>query len=182
MNCIDTIMNFTIDRKGNTMNMMNKIGIALAAVLMIVLIGCSAENADAQGKINLTLGGIDGTSFTLDDFKGQPVLIDIWDTWCPPCRRGIPDFIELYKEYKGKGLVIIGIALGQEGKAAVQAFMKEYGINYPIALANDDVMKILGPIESIPTAFLLNKKHHIVKKYVGLQEKSEFAGDIQDLL
>jgi thiol-disulfide isomerase/thioredoxin len=139
------------------------------------------DKEDASG-INLTLDSIDGKKISLSDYKGKVVLIDVWDTWCPPCKRGIPEFIELYKEYKDKGVVILGIAGGQHGLDAVKQFAKEYGINYPVAMLSQAVLEQLGDIRTIPTAFLLDRNHNMVNKYVGYRAKSVFAADIEKVL
>jgi cytochrome c biogenesis protein CcmG/thiol:disulfide interchange protein DsbE len=136
------------------------------------------DKEDASG-IQLTLDSVDGTKISLSDYKGKVVLIDVWDTWCPPCKKGIPEFIELYKEYKDKGVVILGIAGGRYGLDAVKQFVKEYGINYPIAMISQEVLETLGNIQSIPTAFLLDRDHKIVNKYVGYRSKSVFATDLE---
>ncbi len=71
-----------------------------------------AESASAQNTKDFTLTLLDGKKLTLNDLKGKAVIIDVWDTWCPPCKKEIPHFIELYSEYKSKGLEIIGVAGG----------------------------------------------------------------------
>jgi len=131
---------------------------------------------------DFSLKDINGKTITLSDYRGKVVIIDFWDTWCPPCRRGIPAFIELYNDYKDKGLVIIGLAFGREGEQKVKDFAKEYGMNYPVAVATRQVGEAYGPIRSIPTAFIISKKGEAMKRYIGLRPKSEFEHDIQYLL
>ena len=70
----------------------------------------------------------------LESNKGKVVIFDLWATWCPPCRKEIPGFINLYKKYKDKGLEIIGVAFDDNGQEAVPPFMKAMGINYPVYL------------------------------------------------
>lgn len=129
---------------------------------------------------NLTT--IDGETITLADYKGKVVIIDFWDTWCPPCRKGIPDFIELYKEYQDKGFEMIGFALGRQGEDKVKEFVQEYNINYQVAIPNRSLVFSFGEIRSIPTAFLIDQKGNIVKKYIGLRPKEVFEEDIKKLL
>ena len=134
------------------------------------------------GSVQLTLDGIDGKPIKLSDYAGKIILIDVWDTWCPPCKKGIPEFIELQDEYRDKGVVILGIAGGRFGLKAVQDFAREYGMNYPVALVNQSVIEELGSIQSIPTAFLLDKDHKVIQRYVGYRPKTVFAADIERLL
>jgi len=131
---------------------------------------------------DFSIKDITGKTITLSDYRGKVVILDFWDTWCPPCRRGIPDFIDLYNEYKDSGFVIIGLAFGREGEQKVKDFVKEYGMNYPVVVATQEVGEAYGPIRSIPTAFIISKKGEVMKRYVGLRPKSEFEHDIQYLL
>ncbi len=131
---------------------------------------------------DFTVVDVAGDTLRLSDFEGKVVILDIWDTWCPPCRKEIPDFIQLYSEYKAKGFQMIGLAVGQQGLVAVQNFIKDYGINYPVAIAPRSVLMDYGPIRGIPTTFLLDKKGEIVKKYVGYRQKEIFENDILTLL
>ena len=87
--------------------------------------------------------GSESKMLSLADYQGKIVILDFWATWCGPCRRGIPDLIELKKKYKDKGLEIIGISVDEYSrntKAQVVPFMKEYGINYPIVYADLNVI------------------------------------------
>ncbi|MFO7890196.1 MAG: TlpA disulfide reductase family protein [bacterium] len=141
------------------------------------------ETEDQDNKApNFTITTIEGETITLSDYKDKVVIIDFWDTWCPPCRRGIPDFIELYKEYKDSGFVMIGLAFGREGEEKVKEFANEYEINYPVAIANRSLINSFGEIRSIPTAFLIDQEGNIVNKYIGLRPKEIFENDIKELL
>ncbi len=106
----------------------------------------------------------------------------MWDTWCPPCRAEIPHFIELYKQYKSSGLEILGVAFGREGEAAVRKFGSDFGINYSSALANQDLMNGYGPVNSIPTTFVIDQNGKIYQKYIGMRPKAIFENDVKTLL
>ncbi len=131
---------------------------------------------------NFTLTTLDGKKITLGDFKGKALIIDVWDTWCPPCKAEIPHFVELYKEYHSKGLDILGVAGGRYGKAAVEKFIKDYGINYKSAIIDQDFNKGFGGIYNIPTTFVIDKDGNIYKKYVGYNDKSVFESDVKAIL
>ena len=131
---------------------------------------------------DFTVVDVAGDTIRLSDFAGKVVILDIWDTWCPPCRMEIPDFIKLYSEYKTKGFQMIGLAVGQQGIGAVRSFIENYGINYPVAIAPRSVLMDYGPIRGIPTTFVLDKRGKIVKKYVGYRQREVFENDILTLL
>lgn len=127
-----------------------------------------------------------GKVVQLKDFAGKIIVLNFFATWCPPCRREIPEFIELYKEYESKGVVIIGISLdiasGRGNKNALLNFIEKEGVNYPILLGDRDVADAYGGIPTIPRTFIIDKKGIIRKEYKGYQKSSVIEGDIKTLL
>src|SRR5271168_282452 len=91
--------------------------------------------------LDFSAPGLDGKSIDLSSFRGHPVIVDFWATWCGPCRKQIPELVALYKKYnKSRGLVIIGVSCDMiqgDGVKAVAPFVEEFRINYPIALADE---------------------------------------------
>ncbi len=141
----------------------------------------SGESAKSFGA-DLRLQTLDGKTVTLADFHGKVVIVDLWDTWCPPCRKGIPHFINLHTNYQAKGLVVLGVALGREGREAVVNFIEKAGVNYTNVMATEQLIKSLSPIEGIPTTLVLDKKGAIYKRYVGYRDYAVFENDVQSLL
>ena len=129
-----------------------------------------------------TLLDINGNKVNLSDFKGKVVILDFWATWCPPCIAEIPHFIELYDEYKNRGLEVIGISVDWNGQRVVPPFAEEKGINYILLLGDDEVTDLYGGIISIPTTFILDRKGGIRKRYMGYRDKEVFERDIKELL
>lgn len=124
----------------------------------------------------------DGKTVKLSSLKGKVVIIDFWATWCPPCRKGIPDLVELKDKYGKKGFEIIGISVDRETKDEVVPFMKNQGINYPIVFGNPTVYQQYGGISAIPTSFVIDKKGNIVATYTGLMSKQVYEDHIKKLL
>lgn len=116
------------------------------------------------------------------DFNGKIVILDFWATWCAPCREEIPGFIALQKKYAQQGLVIIGASIDEGGASTVKLFTEKLGMNYPVVLADEEMQDQFGGIEVVPTTFVIDRKGHIVKKYPGLTDESEFEREIKPLL
>ncbi len=131
---------------------------------------------------DFVLKDLEGKDVKLSDFKGKVMILDFWATWCPPCRKEIPHFKELYDKYKAQGLEIIGVALDQEGVSIVKPFAESNKINYICLIGNEKVVQDYGGIRGIPTTFVIDKNGNIYKKYIGYQEKEVFEKDIKDLL
>lgn len=131
---------------------------------------------------DFTLETLQGEKFHLYDYLGNVIIIDFWDTWCPPCRAEIPHFIELYSKYQNKGFLMIGIAFARQGKETVKSFAENQGINYPLLLATREVVRAYGGISVIPTTFIINKRGEIVEKVIGYRDKEFFEEKITQLL
>lgn len=141
---------------------------------------CSADAKAAN--LDLTFKDIHGKPFALSDYKGKVVLLDFWATWCPPCRKEIPGFIELYNSYRSRGLVVIGVSM-DESMSDVKRFAKRLKMNYPILLAagRDDLEPSFGELP-LPTAFVIARDGRICGKHDGLTAMEVFEREIGALL
>ncbi len=140
------------------------------------------EYPDAPG---FTLKDLNGKELSLSDFKGKVVFLNFWATWCPPCRREIPAFIELVEKYKDDGFVVLGVAVDPrefEKTDKVKPFAEQMGINYPIVYDTKGVSQLYGGIRSIPTTFVINREGKVVGRIVGSRPKDVFEGIIKELL
>lgn len=132
---------------------------------------------------NFTLNSINGEKVSLADYKGKVVLIDFWATWCGPCRKGIPDLVELKNTYGEKGFEIIGISVDESNTIAnVKPFAKDFKINYPVVYTDQQTPGKYGGIQYIPTSFVVDKNGYIVSKHVGFVEKSQLVKEIESQL
>jgi len=129
-----------------------------------------------------TLQDLNGKNVSLANFRGKVVILNFWATWCPPCIKEIPDFIELYGQYKDKGFEMVGISLDQAGISVVKPFVQKFKMNYPVMMTDGQVDKAYGGITSIPTTFIIDPAGNIRKKYIGYNEKAVFEADIKALL
>lgn len=169
---------------------MKKIEFVLFLVLVFVITSCGQKEQNTNTAVSLgnedafsfEVTRLDGRSVKLQDYEGKALLLNFWDTWCPPCRAELPYFIELYDQYQSKGLEILGVAFGRNGEKAVREFIKDNGINYPNAIGSKEIVEGFGPIQSIPTTFMIDATGKIYKKYIGSRAKDVFEKDIKAML
>lgn len=144
-----------------------------------------ANSSPVDQSLEFTAPGLEGGQIDLSDYRGHPVILDFWATWCAPCRKQIPELISLYKKYnKSRGLVVIGIACDMiegDGAAAVLPFVQEFRINYPIALADQRLVDSLG-VEAIPTTLFLGPDGKMVSRVVGAGHPGEITANAKILL
>jgi peroxiredoxin len=123
-----------------------------------------------------------GDTFTLSDYEGQVVLLNIWATWCAPCREETPDLQELYEKYKDEGLMILGVSIDEQGESVVRPFIEEYDVTYPIVIDDGTIMDKYGPTMGIPTTYIINKKGNLQYFAVGALTNKELEPRIKSLL
>jgi thiol-disulfide isomerase/thioredoxin len=128
------------------------------------------------------LRAANGKTYELSKMKGKVVVVNFWATWCGPCRKEIPDFTEVYKNYKNKGVEIVGISLDQGGWDDVLPFLKTNSISYPIVIGSDKLASEFGDVQYIPTTFFVDKNGYIVGQQVGGMTKSQLESKIKSLL
>ncbi len=143
------------------------------------------EGTGASGAVDFTLDDLNGRPIKLSQWRGHPVVIDFWATWCGPCRRQIPELKKLYTRYhKSRGLMVLGVAcdtLQGDGLSAIRPFVKEYSINYPVLLAQEEVVDRLG-VDAIPTTIFLGDDGAIVERLRGSGGPGELTEAVGTLL
>lgn len=120
---------------------------------------------------DFSLQDINGNTVHLSDYKGKTVVLNFWATWCGPCKKEIPDFIDLQNQYGKDGLQFIGIAIDQEGLAAIKPYAERAKMNYPVLVGNDAVFAQFGGSNAIPVTLLIDKKGAIRNTYVGAKPR-----------
>jgi len=162
--------------------------VLISLILATTFLGCMRGQQTGPGsQVNnpapdFSLTDLNGKTVTLSQYKGKVIILDFWATWCPPCRSEIPHFIDLYNRYQDKGLVIIGVALDEEGAKVVKPFVDEYKMNYPVLLGNADIQKAYGGIQGIPTTFIIDKNGKVVDMFTGYRDEPVFEKRIQALI
>ena len=173
--------------------------IALAIVLIIAGIGIlfwmgnqssskNVANASPQsaGQIkqpapNFNLLSPTGETITLSDYKGQVVLVNLWATWCPPCKAEMPDINAFYEAHKDEGFVVLAVN-SQEDAATVDAFIQTKGFSFPVALDTRGEVMNLYQAPGLPTTYIIDRNGAIQHIQTGAITKQQLEAIIEPLL
>jgi thiol-disulfide isomerase/thioredoxin len=172
--------------------------------VLLTLIGCGSGTqrqtseetagvaaATAAPETIVQIPSLDGAPVTIDQYKGKVVLVNFWATWCAPCRTEIPWLIEFNQKYGPKGLVILGVAMDDEGSKVVQPYVQSNRfdvnghpepMNYHILLGNTKIADKFGGILGMPTSMLYSRKGKKIKTIVGVIERDDLAKTLDSQL
>jgi len=131
------------------------------------------ESADAaRQKADFTLTDLQGKTWHLRDLQGKVVLVNFWATWCPPCRKEMPDLQALYDKYKDQGFVVL--AISDEEQAKVAPFIAEKNISYPVMLDPGRKVNELFQVEGIPKSFVYDREGKLVAQSIDMRTRGQF--------
>lgn len=126
----------------------------------------------ARQKADFTLSDLQGKSWHLGDLRGKVVLVNFWATWCPPCRKEMPDLEALYEKYRDQGFVVL--AISDEEAAKVTPFIAEQKIGYPVVLDPGRKVNDLFQVEGIPKSFVYDRDGKLVAQSIDMRTRSQF--------
>jgi len=130
---------------------------------------------------DFTLSQLSGQQLRLSDYRGKVVLLDFWATWCEPCRKETPFFIDLQNRYRDKDLQIIGVSM-DDGPEPVRDFYKQFNMNYPVVMGSAKIGEEYGGVLGLPIAFLLDRQGRIYARHMGATDVSVLEKEIRTLL
>jgi peroxiredoxin len=135
-----------------------------------------------QANLDFMLKDINGKEIRLSDYKGKVILLDFWATWCAPCKIEIPGFIALYKKYKSRDFVVIGVSM-DDSPSPVKPFAQKMKMNYPVLIGTgrndiEQAFELMG----LPTSFIISREGRICGRHFGFAPKEEFEREIKALL
>jgi len=128
-----------------------------------------ANPAAVTALIAARLPDVAGASRSVEDWRGQVLVVNFWATWCAPCREEIPEFIRLQERFRGKGLQFVGISIDQA--ANVEKFAKELGVNYPLLLGGVETLALLREAGNragvLPYTLILDRQGNVAARHAG---------------
>ena len=139
----------------------------LAALAALSSCG-SYRELDELAALDVVLKDMDGRDVRLADFRGRPLILNFWASWCEPCQREMPQLVALSKRFGPEGLTILGISV-DDPVAEVQAFARAFSIDYPLLVGRgrDEVLAGLGFRGLMPTTVFINRQGRITGRLVG---------------
>jgi thiol-disulfide isomerase/thioredoxin len=175
------------------------IGVTLAVMLALMFWADSKMRMGARPTAkaataaapDVVLKDLQGNEVNLAQYKGKVVLVNFWATWCGPCRIEIPWLIEFQQQYGPRGFTVLGVAMDDEGKTAVEPFVTKErfdvngqptAMNYPILLGSDEIADKFGGLIGLPTSMLISRDGKKVKTILGLVNHDELVKAIEGQL
>jgi peroxiredoxin len=110
---------------------------------------------------------LDGTDVRSEELRGQVVVLNFWATWCGPCRLEMPSLQTLHEDTSAEGVVVLGLSTDVGDGSAVESFLTERGITYPVGRATNEHRRAFGGIPGIPTTFVIDRTGTVRHKVVG---------------
>ncbi len=145
-----------------------------------------ALQAPAKPKrklLSFTLTDLNGRPVKLSTWRGRPLIIDFWATWCPPCRKEVPELNAIYKKYRARGLVVLGVSVDKvqgDGVKSVRPFAREFKVSYPILMADDALVEAMD-LDNIPTTLFINRKGETIARLEGRGKSGELTAAARTL-
>jgi thiol-disulfide isomerase/thioredoxin len=170
-------------------------------LLLVVLVagglaGCNQNPAGstqpmpavAAGEVgshlpDFTLKDLQGNQVSSAALRGKVVLIDIWATWCQPCKKEMPGYQKLLDRYGSRGFAVVGLKsdIMMDTQDPIR-FAKEIGVHYPLVVASADIVQKFGGIEGLPTTFIYDRQEILRKKVIGFEYMENFESALKPLL
>lgn len=137
-----------------------------------------------QPAPGFTLMSLEGDEVSLADYQGQPVLINFWASWCPPCRLEMPDLVAAYEAHQDKGFVILAIDLTfQDSIEDVAMFVEEFDMTFPVLLDQDGTVtneqyRLLG----LPMSVFVNREGIVTRLHIGAMTADQVDDFVNELI
>lgn len=131
-----------------------------------------ASDDRKREHLDFTLKDLSGKTWTLSELRGKVVLVNFWATWCPPCRKEMPDLEALYQRFASRGLVVLGIS--DEEAAKVEPFIRERKFSFPVLLDLGRKVNEMFVVEGLPMSFVYDRGGKLVAQAPDMRTQKQF--------
>ena len=171
---------------------MTMIGVGFVALGIMLFMLLNNNTASAQdfstvpaqvdfAAPKLILEDLAGNRVSLADYQGSVVLVNLWATWCPPCREEMPTLLEFYEKYKSDGFVLIAINQ-EESRRVVEPFVKEFGLTFPVWLDLDYLAEREFNTMNLPSSYVMDRNGRVRLMWIGGISKKNLEKYVPDLI
>jgi peroxiredoxin len=136
------------------------------------------EQEQRRAKVDFTVTDLSGRTWARKDLKGKVVLLNFWATWCPPCRKEMPDLDAIYDKFKKKGLVVLSVS--DEDETTVRRYLSEFHYSYPLALDSGRKLNTAFEIEGIPKSFVYDREGNLVTQSIDMRTRGQFLKMLEE--
>ena len=143
----------------------------------------TAATGGETARLDFALKDMNGADVKLADFKGRPLLINFWATWCGPCKHEIPVFVELVDKYRDQKFTVLGVSTDDKPED-LRPFAAEYKMNYPVlvGLGKDNLLEAYDAVFAIPVSWFVRPDGTVMLKHPGPATKEWFETQVKALL
>ncbi len=180
----------------------------IAVLILAALFGCGGDDSERPSRLtgafpltepspgspgvlpsavvgqpapNFTLKTMDGDTVSLSDYRGAPVLVEFWASWCGPCHTSAPKMQELFERFEDDGLTILGISVDNPFEPAGRLFVERYQWTFPVLLTSNAVLEAYD-VRAIPVTFVVDSEGILVRELIGARPLNEMVNIVQGLL
>lgn len=162
---------------------MKKALFGLVLVFAIAGVGVWQFYGSSKTAPDVTFTSLTGQKITTQDLRGKVVLVKFWATSCVTCIQQMPDMIKIYEQLAPKGYEAIAVAMDYDPPNYVKNYAASRQLPFPVAIdAQGSIAKAFGNVQLTPTAFLIDKQGHIIKRYLGNYDKAAFVSTVEKAL
>ena len=160
---------------------------AAVAVAIAAWPACAVDDtagpAAGLADLEFTLKDMNGRDVRLADFRGRPIILNFWATWCGPCKIEIPAFVDLVNQYKAQNLTVLGVSV-DDNPADLRRFAAEYRMNYPVlvGLGQDKLQETYDAVMMIPVTWFIRPDGTIHLKHQGPATRDWFETQVKALI
>lgn len=162
---------------------MKKLFLGLVALVIVAGIGLWQFSGTAKAAPQVTFTSLDGHRFTTQDLRGKVFLVKFWATSCVTCVQQMPDTIEAYNEYADQGYEVVAVTMDYDPPEYVRNFAQSRQLPFTVAMdTSGEIAKAFDDVKLTPTAYLVDKQGHIIKRYLGNYDKAAFRKTVERAL